>query len=144
VTRGSGGGRLGTALSGSQLDGYEADRSEPEQVYRRNQPPATAALTPALTPAPARASRRTGRLPLEQFLQSDRAAGGVCRVVLADQRLRVGAHGRGDRTDVAARVEVATAGAELILLDGVDQALPDAGARADLRDGQPRPLPCVG
>jgi len=137
VTRGSGDGWLGTARPGGELDSDEADPCEPEQVHRRNQPPAPA-------PPAARATRRAGRLPLEQFLQRGGAAVGVFSVVLADQRLGVGAYGGGDRADVAARVEVASAGTELILLDGVNQALPDAGARAHLRDGQPRLLPCLG
>jgi hypothetical protein len=65
-------------------------------------------------------------------------------VVFADEPAGVGAHDFGDCPDVPARVEVATAGIEIILLDGPDQARPDASARTDVRDGQSRAVPRPG
>ena len=56
----------------------------------------------------------------------------VIRVVLADQRDRVGTDGPGDAADVPARVEVAAAGSEVALLDVPDDRLPDPGLLADL------------
>ena len=60
----------------------------------------------------------------------------VAGVVLADQRLGVGAHAGGDGTDVPARIEVSAAGGEVIRFDSADDPLPDAGLLADLGGGE--------
>ena len=77
---------------------------------------------------------RPGRL--EDVGGPDRPGRAVLGVVLADQRDRVGADGRGDAADVPARVEVAAAGIEVALLDVPDERLPDPGLLADLADGK--------
>ena len=87
-----------------------------------------------------------GRLPPGQVLRPFRPARRMRRVVLADQRLGVGvgADDPGDRADVTARVEATAVRGEVVALDGADQSFADAGARADVRDGQPGPAPRSG
>src|SRR5262249_1671982 len=57
-------------------------------------------------------------------------------VVFVDQRLGVGPDHARDAADVAAGVEVAAAGGEVIMLDATDDRLPDTGPLADLRNGE--------
>src|SRR5262249_17836576 len=57
-------------------------------------------------------------------------------VVLVDQRFGVDPDHARDAADVAAGVEVAAAGGEVIMLDATDDRLPDTGPLADLRNGE--------
>jgi hypothetical protein len=57
-------------------------------------------------------------------------------VVFVDQRLGIGPDHARDAADVATGIEVAAAGGEVIMLDAPDDRLPDAGALADLRNGE--------
>src|SRR5215469_4861147 len=61
------------------------------------------------------------------------------RVVLLDQRLGIGPDDPRDRADMPAGVEVATARRVVIVLDVIDQGLPDPGPLADLGDGKAGP-----
>jgi hypothetical protein len=58
--------------------------------------------------------------------------------VLRDQRFRIEPHGARDAADVAARVHVAAATREVVLLDPLEDRDAYPGAGADLVDGQPR------
>jgi hypothetical protein len=67
----------------------------------------------------------------------------VDRVILADQRLRVGTEDMGDATDVPPGVEVATTRRIVVALDPLDDRFPDAGPLADLGDGETGVAACL-
>src|SRR5208283_5513837 len=73
---------------------------------------------------------------LEDVRGPDRPGRPVLGVVLADQRDRVGADDGRDAADVPARVEVAAARGEVVLLDVPDDRFPDPGFPAHLGDGE--------
>ena len=66
------------------------------------------------------------------------------RVVLLNQRIRIGPHDSGDSTDMAASVGVTAACGEVIFLDSPDDRFPDAGLVADLAHGETGPPAGVG
>jgi hypothetical protein len=61
----------------------------------------------------------------------------LSRVVLADERRRVGPDGPGDAADVSPRVEVAAARRVIIVLDICDDLFPDARPLTDLGQAEP-------
>ena len=64
-------------------------------------------------------------------------AAAVIVVVLREQRGRIEVDGLGQGPDVAAGVDVAAAGGEVVRLDGVHDGDADPGGVADVVDGQP-------
>jgi hypothetical protein len=80
---------------------------------------------------------------LEHVGRAHRVRRPVVGVVLADQRGGVGADGAGDAADVAAGVEIAAAGGEVIVLDVPDDRFPDPGLLADLGNGETGLTACV-
>ena len=121
-------------------------------VRRRRRPPENACTTPKATtsderqrPSPrsswargARAGRRS-RPRRPRWPAAGRPRCG--RVELGQQRRRVEPDVRGDGAEVAAGVEVAAAGREVVVLDAHDEGAADAGGRRDLLEGQSGRLP---
>ena len=79
-----------------------------------------------------------GELGLEHPARVDRRVG-VPLVVRREQRRDVDAEHPGERAQVAAGVEVAAAGREVVDLDRLDHVRPDAGALGELVDAEPEP-----
>jgi hypothetical protein len=84
------------------------------------------------------------RLGLEHLAGPRAATALVVGVEGVEQRFRVGAYRRRDRADVPPRVEVAAAGREVVVLDGLYERAADAGDLGDLLDGQPCALAGCG
>ena len=98
-----------------------------------------ATSTDQFGPPRVRADRAgAGQLGLEDPARVDRGVG-VALVVRREQRRRVDAEHPGQGAQVAAGVEVATAGAEVVDLDRLDHVRADPGAVGELVDGQPEP-----
>ena len=85
-----------------------------------------------------RAVAAGGQLGLEHPARVDRRVG-VAVVVGRQQRRRVDAEHPGQRAQVAAGVEVAAAGREVVDLDRLDDVRPDPGALGQLVDGEAEP-----
>src|SRR5689334_3160278 len=118
-------GRLGVAVAR-----YQPVRAEPDDGQQHHADDhAEAGRTTALAYLD-----RAGRL--EHIGRPDRPGRAVLRVVLPDQRDRVGADDAGDAADVPASVEVTAAGGEVVLLDVPDDRFPDPGLVADLGDAE--------
>src|SRR5579872_5949344 len=119
------GGALGLAHTGGELAAGEADHGQHQDGQQRG-PPDPAAL--------ALADRH---LRLEGLGRGDLLGGAPPLVELLDQRRGVGAHRLGQGPDVAPGVEVTAAGRVVVLLDALDDVLPDPGALADLGHAEP-------
>jgi len=83
----------------------------------------------AARPADQHRPLRPQKLSRRQFRRRMR------RLVLADQRLRIGADGPGDGTNVPAGIEVTTAVARVTTLNAADDRFPDPGSLPDLGHG---------
>jgi hypothetical protein len=114
--------------------GEAGEERVPQQTQRRyERQPQHRSPVP---PPPRRPARR------KQLVQAHRrqhARRTVDRVILADQRLGVGADGLGDATDIPPGVKVTTTCRVVLALDPRDDRFPDAGPLADLSDGQASP-----
>jgi hypothetical protein len=86
-------------------------------------------------PAPRRSLGRRGQQLFQAYCRQHvrRPAN---RVVLLDQRPRVGPDGLGDAADVPPRVEVAAAPGVVVALDPPDDRFPDPGPLTDLGNGE--------
>ena len=89
---------------------------------------------PAVRAGPGRRSRVQGNHRGDVFFRLP-----MCRVELADQRNGIESHGGGDGADMAADVEVTTAGGVVVLLNAPDDGGPDPGPAADLTDAETQP-----
>src|ERR1700722_3061510 len=65
-------------------------------------------------------------------------------VELLDQRRGIGAYRLGDGADMPARVEVTPARRVVVVLDALDDVLPDPGTQADLGHAQAGMAACRG